>query len=271
MTITEIALTLPFACADGDEIIMIGDVHGCAAQFDALLDHASAMPRAPGRRRKLILGGDIIDRGPASLLAIDLAIGAKERVGADEAIHLIGNHEQMLKIALIDEDDPVSQRAAEIWLRNGGGKVIEELMEANPGKRLDVPAALGPDRMAWLDGLVPYHRSRRILAVHAGLNPTASFPKFLAQPWAINLRHLDEDNHWAWVREPFLRHLPRPDWGHHGHFVLHGHTTPSHDPTSTQEQIERCRLNLDGGSFGTGEVRMVRIVGNDAVLVTKRI
>lgn len=270
MPIHSETFSLPFACAEDDELILIGDVHGCANQLEALLDQVAEMPTAPGRRRKLIFLGDLIDRGPASLRALDLAIGAKDRTGADEVIGLMGNHEQMLKIALIDEDDPISKLAADIWLGNGGTRVIGEIMEANPGRSLDVPSSLGADRVAWLDGLVSHHISGQILAVHAGVHPMIPLDGFLAAHWAVNFRQFREEAHWAWVRAPFLDHMPAPGDGHHGHFVVHGHTTPSHDRTSLHAQIARSRLNLDGGSFASGEVRMARIVGTDCTLFLAR-
>ena len=60
--------------------------------------------------------------------------------------------------------------------------------------------------------------------------------------------------------------MPAPGEGHHGFFIVHGHTKPDYDTISINEQIRRYRLNVDGGSYDTGEVRMVRIVGNQATL-----
>lgn len=271
MPIVSHELELPFACADGEEIFCVGDVHGLAKELDELLAHAASIPMVDNHSRVIVFDGDLIDRGPKSLCALDLAIGAKDRIGADRVIGVLGNHCQMLKIALIDEDDPISIRAADVWIRNGGGNVIAELVDENPGRKLDVPAALGPKRIAWLDSLISHYVSGQIMFVHAGLNPAIPLDKFLAADWRVDFRReavprFQEAHHWAWVREPFLNHMPAAGEGHHGFFVVHGHTKPDSDTVSINEQVRRYRLNVDGGSYDTGEVRMVRIVGNRATL-----
>ena len=67
---------------------------------------------------KLLLLGDLIDRGPDSIGAIDAAIEAGKRDFSSK-ICLMGNHEQMLKLALqeIDESD------IELWIYNGGNSL----------------------------------------------------------------------------------------------------------------------------------------------------
>jgi serine/threonine protein phosphatase 1 len=69
---------------------VIGDVHGCAASLEALLDQLPACDR-------LIFCGDVINRGPQ--------IGATmervwDLVAQDRAVWLKGNHEQDLVDAL---------------------------------------------------------------------------------------------------------------------------------------------------------------------------
>jgi serine/threonine protein phosphatase 1 len=264
MHITEQTFEIGFACDPQDELILFGDIHGHAELLDALLDQAAKIRRTANRRRKLIFNGDLIDRGPESLRSLDLAIGASARLMA-MVIGLMGNHEQFLCIGL-EEIDEISDLAISGWLRNGGGAVVQEMMKINPGRDLDVPAALGEARLNWLRGLQSHHRSGQILAIHAGLNPAMSLSEALSQPWLMNMRSLREKNHWAWVREPFLDHVPAAGAGHHGYFVVHGHTIPRDDAISTAEQIKRARINIDGGTYKTGRARMVHIVGSEATL-----
>jgi serine/threonine protein phosphatase 1 len=264
MHVTEQTFEIGFSCDPGDELLSIGDIHGYAELLDALLDRAEAIPRVPGLDRKIILTGDLIDRGSQSLRCLDLAIAAAERLDS-EVIGLLGNHEQFLRIAL-EEIDEISDLAAGNWIRNGGGAVIEELLAIHPGNGLDVPAALGPARLAWLKSLRSHFLSGQVIAVHAGLNPSTPLAEFLAQPWLVNFRGFKESAHWAWVREPFLDHVPKNGEGHHGLFVVHGHTVPNDDTVPVADQIRRARINLDAGSYKTGRARMVRIVGNQATL-----
>lgn len=64
--------------------IAIGDIHGCAGEFSALLDRLQ-----PTAEDRIVLLGDLINRGPDSIAVIEMAQRLK-------AVSLIGNHEQRL-------------------------------------------------------------------------------------------------------------------------------------------------------------------------------
>lgn len=64
-----------------ERIIAVGDIHGCHLEFAELLD---SLELQAGDR--LILLGDLVNRGPDSLAVLDLA----KKAGA---ISLLGNHE----------------------------------------------------------------------------------------------------------------------------------------------------------------------------------
>ncbi len=267
------AFALPRSAAPGVEIFAIGDIHGRADLLGALLDEAAREPRrAP--RRVIVFLGDLIDRGPDRMGAIDLAIDAARRIGADETIALMGNHETMMRLAL----DPATGRedaidALETWLANGGGRVIAQFVDASaPPASLDkllsaIRAALPPRVARWLEQLRPHWRSGEILFVHAGVNPRLDLAAFLATPWNTPFRTLDEERHWAWVRWPFLDHAPGPK-GWSGLFVVHGHTPNDARPEATHAaQIRDFRLNLDAGSGLTGVAEMAIIRGAEAEVV----
>jgi len=67
-----------------ERIIAIGDIHGCYAEFAELLERVGIE-----RADKLILLGDLVNRGPDSLKVIDLA-------KRHQAVSLLGNHELRL-------------------------------------------------------------------------------------------------------------------------------------------------------------------------------
>jgi serine/threonine protein phosphatase 1 len=267
---------LPFAASADEEIFAIGDIHGRSDLLGALIDEAAREPRR-FKKRAIVFLGDLVDRGPDSLGAIDLALGAKARLRADEEIALMGNHEAMMRLAL----DPATPRdvaieALSAWIANGGERTLAEFVKADepPGdldELLKAAQASLPERVrAWLEGLRASWRSGDLLFVHAGVNPRVGVEAFLAVPWNTPLAALDEDRHWAWVRWPFLEHRPGPE-GFSGFFVVHGHTPndarrhPSH-----ANQIASFRLNLDAGSGMTGVGKMAIIRGRRAELVTAR-
>jgi serine/threonine protein phosphatase 1 len=267
---------LPFAASPETEIFAVGDIHGRSDLLAALIDQAAREPRRR-ERRTIVFLGDLVDRGPDSLGAIDLAIGAAARIGADEDIGLMGNHEAMMRLAL-DSATPwdVAIEALEAWIANGGEKTLAEFVEADEppedvDELLSAARASLPKRVrAWLEGLRASWRSGDLLFVHAGVNPRFDLEAFLAVPWNMPLASLDEERHWAWVRWPFLNHRPGPA-GFGGVFVVHGHTpNDARRDASHEDQIAGFRLNLDAGSGVTGVAKMAIIRGRRADVVAAR-
>jgi len=124
--------------------IFVGDIHGCAAPFAALLD---ALALAPGADR-LLLAGDILTRGPEPARVWDLV----QQTGAEM---VMGNHDRFVLKELERLDAGLPIEASKLEDR----AEIERL----------VPLAAT---------LVPWLRERpyaiddpRFLLVHAGINP----------------------------------------------------------------------------------------------------
>ncbi len=74
-------------------LIAVGDIHGCAVEFAELLDKLQLQ-----RGDRLILLGDLVNRGPDSRLVLDLARAA-------HAHCLLGNHELRLLRSRRRDDD----------------------------------------------------------------------------------------------------------------------------------------------------------------------
>jgi serine/threonine protein phosphatase 1 len=268
--------SLPLGVSPEAEVFAIGDIHGRSDLLATLIDEAAREPKLRDRRAIVFLG-DLVDRGPDSLGAIDLAMAAKARVGADEAIALMGNHETLMRLALDPQspwDDAID--ALETWIGNGGDRTVAEFHKtAEPADTLDdlltgARASLPPRVLAWLSSLSPSWRSGQVLFVHAGVNPQVELEAFLAAPWNMALAKLDEDRHWAWVRRPFLDHRPGTD-GFSGFFVVHGHTPNDARPKASHaDQIAGYRLNLDAGSAMTGIAKMAILRDRYAEVVTAR-
>jgi serine/threonine protein phosphatase 1 len=267
--------SLPLSVSPEAEVFAVGDIHGRSDLLAALIDQAAREPKLRDRRAIVFLG-DLVDRGPDSLGAIDLAMAAKARAGADEAVALMGNHEAMMRLALdprTPRDDAID--ALDTWIANGGDRTMTEFVKTDEAPEnldalLKIARATLPERVrSWLESLRASWRSGEVLFVHAGVNPQVELEAFLAVPWNIPLAQLDEDRHWAWVRWPFLQHRPREGFG--GFFVIHGHTPNDarRDP-SHEDQIAGFRLNLDAGSGMTGAAKMAIIRGSQAEVVVAR-
>lgn len=249
-----------FSVAPDVEVFAVGDIHGFAGLLDAALERIARVPRIAGRRRVVVFLGDLINRGPRSLRALDLAREAGGRVGADEVVGLWGNHEQILHLAMLPADDPRGVSARALWMDHGGPGFLAELGVDAPSQ---VRGALGAERLAWLHSLRPHYRSGDVLFVHGGVNPRIPLAAFLLAPVEVDIGRLDYDLHWAWVRYTFARFWPRQEGrrGHQGVFVAHGHLQGHLDvATAAADQAARDRINLDGGSYSTGRARLARFV-----------
>jgi serine/threonine protein phosphatase 1 len=122
---------------------VIGDVHGCARALDQLIG------LLPGGDR-LVLLGDVINRGPEIEEAMDLAW---ELVRSGRAVWLMGNHESRL---VRDLEGTTPQ--ARISLR--GSSTYRQLG--------DGPTRQWQERLA---GLPLLHRGDGWVATHAGFDP----------------------------------------------------------------------------------------------------
>ena len=126
--------------------IFVGDIHGCCAEFEALL---KAVAFTPGRDR-LLLTGDAFTRGPEPL-GVWLAIRA---TGAEM---VLGNHETWL----------LPQLQAIV----AGGS--SDALKQSRGPRLRDLLPHAAELVAWLERLPLAIDEPRFLLVHAGINPEA--------------------------------------------------------------------------------------------------
>ena len=124
--------------------IFVGDIHGCCAEFAALL---RAVDLAPGRDR-LLLTGDAFTRGPDPL-------GVWRLIQATRPEMVLGNHETWLL--------PQLQAIA------AGGP--PDALKQTRGDRLRDLVPHVAELLPWLQALPLAIDEPRFLLVHAGINP----------------------------------------------------------------------------------------------------
>ena len=136
----------------------MGDVHGHRDVLVDLLRTAGLVDPAErwaGADARLWLIGDLVDRGPDGIGAIDL-VRRLERESAGAVRCLLGNHETMLLAAhrFADEETSVPGESFHgLWKLNGG--VDRDLH------------ALTPEHIAWMTALPPIAREGDWLLLHA--------------------------------------------------------------------------------------------------------
>ena len=227
---------------------MIGDVHGQAGALGVALDTIGRVP-ATGLSRHLVFLGDLIDRGPDSLGAVRLAMGAADRARVDKVTLLPGNHELMLIDGLFDPAERMAQ-----WLDNGGDEVVREADPRCTAGSLNEIAevlhgAIDPEFLSRMTSGPTFQKEGDLLLVHAGLHPKTDPNAFLSRS-----RFRAFGDHWAWIRSAFLDW--ESGWGpDRSWLVVHGHTpavTRSSDLAGFVMAADRVRthrrLCLDAGA-----------------------
>lgn len=124
--------------------LFVGDVHGCAAEFSALL---AALDCQPGRD-SLLLTGDAFSRGPDPL-------GVWKQIQAHRAAMVMGNHEARLLRQLQALHSGQSARAK--W--------------PDQQYTLDQLAPVAGEVFSWLVNLPLYIETAAYVLVHAGIHP----------------------------------------------------------------------------------------------------
>jgi len=223
------------ATAPGERIYAIGDVHGrydlLRALFDKIETHTSSLG-AP-RSLKIIILGDVIDRGPDSARVLQFLSSVQRRT--NRLTVLMGNHEEMLLRVL---DGYISVQRP--WLSQGGLETLESLGVPVPAD--DDPPSLLAERLRealpgptvqWLRTLPLTARSGDYLFCHAGIRPGVSVKR---QARADLL----------WIRDEFL---DMEEW--QGVVVVHGHSQ------SPAVEFHPNRIGVDTGAYRTDTLSAV--------------
>lgn len=119
-------------------LIAIGDIHGCHVEFEEMLTRL-----APAKEDRVILLGDLVNRGPDSHKVVDMA----RRIGATA---LLGNHElRLLK-----------------YRKTGDKRFIKD-------SDLDTFAQLRPSDWTYLEGMLLNFEEAELstVFVHGGFMP----------------------------------------------------------------------------------------------------
>lgn len=214
------------ALAPNTPFIAVGDIHGCYAQLQKLVEQIEGQRQS---ELPLIFLGDAIDRGPQSAQVFQLIFG-RVQAAPEKTTLLMGNHEKMLLEFI---DDPVGRGAR--WLTNGGLETLrsygiydlprklsaEDAIEAADALERALPSGM----QDWLRALPLQWSSGNVHCVHAAMNPERG-------PEDQSERSL------VWGHPKFLN-KPRDD----GAFVVHGHKIVS------SACVTDTRVSIDTGAY----------------------
>lgn len=225
--------------AAGERVYAIGDIHGRYDLFrDILKKIVAHWETAPNTfsKIKIVLLGDLIDRGPESAHCLEFAY---QLVTKSDVILIKGNHEDLLLKSI--EGHAVAQ---EIWLANGGLAFLADYGVDPPQARED-----SFDFAERLSRAVPSHliellkqaqltfTSGDYLFVHAGIRPGKAL-----------LHQREEDL--LFIRKEFTDSKRK-----HGAVIVHGHTIVD------RVEMHPNRIAVDTGAFASGRLSCICLEG----------
>jgi serine/threonine protein phosphatase 1 len=212
----------------GRRYYAIGDIHGRLDLYEALIAAIEGeIAAAPGHDHRIVLLGDLVDRGPDSA-------GVVERTHAWQQVRnvrvLAGNHEEMFLAAF---EKPEALRH---FLKHGGHETLmsygftRRQLSEMPLEAIfaALPQMIPQHTRDYIAGFETMIRAGDYVFVHAGIDPS--------RPLAEQTR-----GDLLWIRERFLSHE-----GPLEKVVVHGHTIFSH--------VMDCgnRIGIDTGAFRSG-------------------
>ena len=214
------------------EVVVIGDVHGRADLLKASIEHFE-MGDEFVREEKLafVFLGDLIDRGPQSHEAIELALEAVGRHPGSAIV--MGNHEEFMLDVMWGSDQ---WNAWDCWYTEGGAETLRS-MGLDAGRRgaiEEIILSLRRDELVrrLFEVCVDAACDSRRIYSHAGIEPHVALEE--QKPF-----------HLRWIRGEFLD--SRAD---HGRIVVHGHSTTRYD----LPEVRPNRIAVDTGAYRSGKL-----------------
>lgn len=177
--------------------IAIGDIHGCAAALEAVLQEIR-----PSANDRIVTLGDYIDRGSNSRGVIEQLLQLRERC---ELVPLIGNHELMLLRGRVHADE------RDFWLEFGGRATI-----ASYGASLsDIPR----QHIDFMESCLPFYETESHIFIHANYDAETPLEEQLeiTALWTHISGYVPEPH--CSGKTVIVGHTPQPDgeirdWGH---------------------------------------------------------
>jgi serine/threonine protein phosphatase 1 len=156
------------------EYIAIGDIHGCAASNEALLEK---LDQEFSDEPTYVFLGDYTDRGPDSKKVVNQLIAFEQD---HECVFLKGNHDQMLLDAYEEGD-------WNLWLSNGGNTTLGNY-DSTPDN-FKLPKA----HYDFFKNTELYWETKHYFFVHGGISPDLTIEE--------NLNSKHERKQFIWQRD----------------------------------------------------------------------
>ena len=222
---------------EGGNVWAIGDVHGYADTLLALLDSLNL-----SSRDRVVLLGDLVDRGPRSCEVIRIA---REN---PQIFSVLGNHEEMM-LNSFDVDNIETMTAQQTnWFYVGGRATNQSYIDEFTNSQgqiddFDLRMRVGKD-LAWLDSLPHHIVLDDFRLVHAGYSP-----------WDGDL-DLQSTDTLMWIRGEFHNSITPVDEKRtvvFGHSTVLGFGLKQTEIWKSETELQNCRpaaIGIDSCCYG---------------------
>lgn len=183
---------IQFATNSQSRTIAIGDIHGCSAALEAVLQAID-----PGPTDTIIPLGDFVDRGIDSKGVLDRLI----QLGTQcQLIPILGNHDQMMLLA---RDNKAEFR---FWLNCGGDTALDSY--GSSGRLSLIPVS----HWQFLESCRSYYETTTHIFVHGNYNPEIPMDQQNDETlrW-LSLRDYTPPTRHSSGKTVFVGHTPHPE------------------------------------------------------------
>ena len=237
-------LAVSASVPEGQRVYAVGDIHGRADLFIALIEAIEVDNRERGpAETTVVLLGDLVDRGPDSVNVLTLA---REWQRFRNVRILAGNHEEMFLRSIEDID------MLRHFLRHGGRETLlsygmdrkwysRASIEELHARMIELVPQADLDFIAGFEDMVTIGD---YVFVHAGIEPGIPLDK-------------QQVSKLRWIREPFLSHREAFDG-----VVIHGHTI------TDMPEDQGNRIGIDTGAYNTGRLTALVLDGHERNYIT---
>lgn len=228
-------------------LFIISDIHGMYDAFERLLTHWH-------KDDKLVLLGDLVDRGPQSLDVIRKVMALQETYG-EQVIYCAGNHDRMF---LQFVASPLIQRV--FYFPHGGRETLQSFLSDAPN---DVKAFNAVEQahyiqqhfkqeLAFLQRGKLYDIIGHVLLTHAGFESHSD-----------DLAYSTEDD-FLWIREHYRQRNKTP------YVNIFGHTPTRqiHGSDDIWVSEDGKYIAIDGGCVFGGQLNAVLIDDSGTIVST---
>lgn len=234
---------------------VMSDIHGCHDQMMAALSHWDK------KTETLVVLGDLIDRGPDSLLVVQ-TLQTLQEAHPDRVIILQGNHDESFVSWLLDTPDEdlgyYYQTTHEETIRSFYGhdpQGVAKYKRATRKQRGQHIQYLFKKELLFLARLPMVHETKHCIFVHAGIN-------LKIDDWRDDKRCMNE------IRDPFI----------HSSKIAPKRVFFGHTPTKFIRNVEQDlsvwqsehgdKVGIDGGCSMDGQLNALKINDHGDIIQT---